>query len=119
MKRRRPKIIASLILIPAVSVMASWKLALAQSGRYDNWHMGPDMMGAWGMGWFGGIFMILFWILILVGLVFVIKWLIQSTSHGHSNASSANRAIEILKERYARGDIDKTQYESMKRDLEK
>lgn len=119
MKQPRPMVIALLTAIPTLSVGGSWKLALAQGGRYDNWHMGPGMMGNWGMGWFGGIFMILFWILILVGLVFVIKWLIQSTGGGQSNASSANRAIEILKERYARGDIDKTQYESMRRDLEK
>lgn len=117
MKQLRSLKIVFLTLIPALSVMASRKLALAQGGRYDNWHMGPDMMGGWGMGWFGGIFMILFWILILVGLVFVIKWLIQSTSGGRSDASSGNRALEILKERYARGDIDKSEFEAMKKDL--
>jgi len=31
-------------------------LALAQGGY---WGMGPGMMGGWGMGWFGGIFMML------------------------------------------------------------
>ncbi len=79
--------------------------------------MGPGMMGGWGMGWFGGIFMILFWILILIGLVFVIKWLIQSTSRARNNGQSGYRALEILKERYARGEIDKAQFEDMKRDL--
>ena len=117
MKQLRPNIIAFLTGIPAISVMVSWKSALAQAGRYDNWHMGPDMMGGWGMGWFGGIFMIVFWILILVGLVFVIKWLIQSTGGGRSDAASGNRALEILKERYARGDIDKSEFEAIKKDL--
>jgi len=79
--------------------------------------MGPGMMGGWGMGWFGGIFMILFWILILVGLVFLIKCLIQSTSRARDNGQSGHRALEILKERYARGKIDKAQFEDMKRDL--
>jgi putative membrane protein len=97
------------LLMPAV--------ALAQRGRYEDWHMGPGMMGGWGMGWFGGIFMIIFWILILVGLVFLIKWLIQTTSSGKSRENGGSRALEILRERYARGDIDKTQFESMKRDL--
>jgi putative membrane protein len=93
--------------------------ALAQYGRYNGWHMGPGYMGGWGgMGWFGGIFMIVFWILIIVGLVFLIKWLIQSTGHGKSSAgASSTRALDILRERYARGEIDKTQFESMKRDL--
>ena len=75
------------------------------------------MMDNWGMGWFGGIFMILFWVLILAGLMFVIKWLIQSTSKGRDDGQSGYRALEILKERYARGEIDKTQFENMKQDL--
>jgi putative membrane protein len=92
--------------------------ALAQWGRYyDDWHMGPGMMGSWGMGWFGGVFMIVFWILILVGLVLVIKWLIQTTGRSKAGESTGHRALDILKERYARGEIDKSQYESMRRDL--
>jgi putative membrane protein len=96
--------------------------ALAQYGRYNGWyHMGPGYMGGWGgmgYGGFGGIFMIVFWILIIVGLVFLIRWLIQSTSRGKTSAGgSSTRALDILKERYARGEIDKNQFESMKRDL--
>jgi putative membrane protein len=79
--------------------------------------MGPDMMGGWGMGWFGGIFMLVFWILILVGLVFVIRWLVQATSKKGDSGQHGSRAMEILKERYARGEIDKAQFEDMKRDL--
>lgn len=79
--------------------------------------MGPGMMGGFGMGWFGGIFMIVFWILVLVGLVFCIKWLIQSTSGGRAGGDSSNRALEILKERYARGEIDKVEFEEKKKVL--
>jgi putative membrane protein len=91
--------------------------AQAQYGRYGDWQMGPGMMGNWGMGWFGGIFMIVFWILILVGLVFVIRWLIQASGKKGNGGPRGSRAMEILKERYARGEIDKTQFETMKRDL--
>jgi putative membrane protein len=91
--------------------------AQAQYGRYGDWHMGPGMMGEWGMGWFGGIFMIVFWILILVGLVFVIRWLIQATGKKGESGQRGSRAMEILRERYARGEIDKVQFEDMKRDL--
>ena len=93
--------------------------ALAQYGNNQGWQMGPGMMGGWGMGWFGGIFMIIFWILILVGLVFLIKWLIQSTSRGQTGKAGGNRALEILKERYARGEIDKSEFETKKTDLSK
>lgn len=79
--------------------------------------MGPGMMGGYGTGWFGGIVMIVFWILILVGLVFLIKWLIQSTGRDKATGSSGNRSLEILKERYAKGEIDKQEFESKKKDL--
>jgi putative membrane protein len=89
--------------------------AQAQYGRYGDW--GTGMMGSWGMGWFGGIFMIVFWILILVGLVFLIRWLVQATGKKENGTPRGSRAMEILKERYARGEIDKAQFEDMKRDL--
>ena len=90
---------------------------LAQSGRYENWHMGRGMTGGWGMGWFGGIFMIIFWIIILVALVYLVKWLIQSTGPRHPKVDGDNRALEILRERYARGEIDKAKFETMKMEL--
>jgi len=93
--------------------------SMAQWGGYGGGHMGPGMMGyGYGGGWFGGIFMILFWILIIIGLVFLIKWLIQSTK-GESGRplSNSSRALDILKERYARGEIDKEEFEERKKDL--
>jgi len=79
--------------------------------------MGPGMMGGWGMGWFGGIFMIAFWILILVGLIFLIRWLIQSNSRTRAIGNGESRAVDILKERYARGEIDKDEFDSKRKDL--
>jgi putative membrane protein len=79
--------------------------------------MGSGMMGNWGMGWFGSIFMVAFWILILVGLVLLIRWLVQATGRDKTDGSGVNRALEILKERYAKGEIDKEEFESKKKDL--
>ena len=89
----------------------------AQQGRYSSWGSGTGMMGGWGMGWFGGIFMIVFWILILIALVLVIKWIIQTTGGGKARGKDGSRALDILKERYARGEIDKSEFETMKQDL--
>jgi len=86
-------------------------------GGYGGWGMGPGMMGGYGMGWFGGILMVVFWILIIVGLVFLIKWLIQSTGRDKTTGISGDRSLEILKERYAKGEIDKEEFESKKKDL--
>lgn len=38
---------------------------------------------------------------------------------GHSHSQDHNHSLEILKERYARGEISREQFEQMKRDLEK
>jgi putative membrane protein len=76
------------------------------------------MMGDWGMGWFGMIFMLLFWGIIIVGLVFLIRWLIQATGdRDRSGVSTGSNAMDILKERYARGEINRDEFESMKKDL--
>ncbi|MBN1848142.1 MAG: SHOCT domain-containing protein [Deltaproteobacteria bacterium] len=76
------------------------------------------MMGDWGMGWFGGIFIIIFWVLIIIGLIFLIKWLIQS-ARGESDFwhKRPSNPMDILKERYARGEINKQEFEEKKKDL--
>ena len=91
----------------------------AQEGtRYNECPMG-HMMG-WGTGWAGMIFMILFWILIIVGGIYLVRNLVQNT-HGDSQNRRLNgsgRAIDILKERYARGEIDREEFEAKKKDLQ-
>jgi putative membrane protein len=77
------------------------------------------MMGDWGGGWgwgmgFGWIFMILFWALIILGIVALAKWLFSASG----SRGSDKRPLEILKERYARGEITREQYEQLRRDLE-
>lgn len=89
-----------------------------QRGDPGGWGMGPGMMGGWGMGWFGMVWMLVFWVLVLLGIVFLIKWLIKTTSSGKIDAHTGSKAIDILKERYARGEISKEEFETMKKDLQ-
>jgi putative membrane protein len=58
-------------------------------------------------------------ILILIGLVLLIFWLIRqfTQASGAGGRSGTNRALEILQERYARGEITREEYEAMRRDL--
>ncbi len=77
------------------------------------------MWGDYGMGWgwgiFGAIHMVLWWALLIVGIAVLVKWLMAETQGGARGA--ANRALEILQERYARGEIGKEEFDAKKRDL--
>ncbi|WP_208598417.1 SHOCT domain-containing protein [Desulfatiglans anilini] len=113
MQFRRSSLRGSLGAIPAFFISRE---AFAQGRGYSDWHMGPGMMDGWGMGWFGGIFMIALWVLILVGLIFLIRWLVHKTRSESRPASEdgPSRALDILKERYARGEIDRQEFEEKK-----
>ena len=74
------------------------------------------MMGyGWGMGGFG---MILFWILALLAIVWLVRALdLGKLLGGNDQTPKADRAHEILRERYARGDIDAEEFERRNNDL--
>jgi putative membrane protein len=76
------------------------------------------MMGGWGGGWFGMIIMAAFWVLLIIGVIYLIKWLVTSNRGRDFFSSGGPRALEILKERYARGEIDQKEFEQKKRILE-
>ena len=72
--------------------------------------------GGWGagnmMGWFGGgIMMIAFWVLLIV----LIVWTMRGV--GGKNSRPSSNALDILKERYAKGEINKEEFETKKKDL--
>jgi putative membrane protein len=77
--------------------------------------MFDGMGGGWGMG-FGGPFMILFWIAVIAGVFVLVKWLVDQSSAGKGSRDKS--PLEIVRERYARGEINREQYEQIRRDLE-
>jgi putative membrane protein len=76
--------------------------------------MGPWMMG--GFGWWGMLVPLLLLILLVVGVV----WLVLAGTRGLGPAGQSpplESPLDILRRRYASGEITKKQFEDMKRDL--
>lgn len=83
----------------------------------NSWGFMPMMWmmgyGGWnGLGLFGWIPMLLFWMLLILGVVALVCYLGRLGQH-----DSGKTPLEILKERYAKGEIDKKEFEQMKKDL--
>ena len=69
-----------------------------------------------GFGMLGGMF--LFWVVLIVLAVLVVRGLFQSKqSVGNNHANAPLSAFEIIEQRYARGEIDRAQFDQIRRDL--
>jgi putative membrane protein len=101
--------------------MAAWESGSATvpaEGRPVMW--GADTMMGWGggWGWFGLVHMLLWWLLIIIGIAVLVKWFVGAGGGAGTRSSPTDdRALAILRERYARGEIDKAEFEARKRDL--
>ena len=76
------------------------------------------MMNNWSGGWMiGGMWPLsfLFWILAVAGVVLIVRGL--TARDGQEKTSPAESPLDILKTRYAKGEIDKETFETMKRDI--
>ncbi|MGC2457823.1 MAG: SHOCT domain-containing protein [Gallionellaceae bacterium] len=77
-------------------------------------------MGDYGWGWGGmelgmGLGMLLFWGLLTAGIVMLVKCFCGSGACGKRELGKT--ALDLLKERYARGEIEREEFEQKKRDL--
>ena len=72
--------------------------------------------GMEGVGWgwigLGVVHMVLFWALVILVLIGLVKWLAPGAP-----PLSEQRPIDILKARYAKGELTREQFEQMKREL--
>ena len=93
--------------MPMMWMMGSGMLPQAKGG-------GNLMMGyGWnGFNTFGWLFMIFFWLLLILGVIALFRYLSKSGS-----SKEGKTPLDILKERYARGEMSNKEFEEMKKDL--
>ncbi|MFC1984940.1 SHOCT domain-containing protein [Chloroflexota bacterium] len=107
-------LIASLIIIPLVfGLSAGWETC--QYEMEEHGMMGPWMMTGFGGWWTMGIF----WLVVIGLIVWLVVYLVRNSGTTTKSSTGGDlKAIDILKNRYARGEIDKKEYEEKLKDLQ-
>ena len=96
------------------SAFAPWSFGGTKGGGNPMMGYGGsgNMMG-WGFGILGWIFMLIFWVILILGVIALVRYLKGSERRDNEGKSP----LDILKERYARGEIEKKEFEEKKKDL--
>ena len=102
-------------MLGLVETGGAWGLAPGvQERMYDwgggGWHPMWGMWGVWGLGVM--LLISAFWVAVLVAFVLGLRWLFAQ-----AKATRSDPALDILRQRYARGEIGKEEFEVKKRDL--
>ena len=88
------------------------------------WGYGPGsgygMMGGYGFGYGMGPIGMILWIVILIAVIIAIVWLVRSLAGSSHHAPTGPRrspGLDVLEERYARGEIQREEYLEKKKDI--
>ena len=74
--------------------------------------------GGWGWwSWMGLVHGVLWWVLLILGIIVLVRWIGRSDDRG-PGSEERETALDILKKRYARGEIGREEFEQKKRDIE-
>lgn len=112
------KNIAIIVLVVSALFLAgvvAYREFFPGGGYGYGYGYGGHMMDGMGFLGMGGL-MLVFWGLVLFGLILMINWLLTA-NRNEKNDKRACDAMEILKSRYARGEIDRNRYEQMREEL--
>jgi putative membrane protein len=106
-------LIASLLIIPLVfGLSMGWETC--QYEMEEHGMMGPWMMTGFGGWWAMGIF----WIVIIGLIAWLVVYLVRNNSTTTTSSTGGDaKALDIVKTRYARGEIDKAEYDQKLKDL--
>jgi putative membrane protein len=100
------------IFLPFISRLGDFALALPAVQEPYEW--GWRMHSMWGWGWGVGMMamMLTFWAVVIVVAVLGMRWFV-----GQTKSARGDSALEILRQRFARGEIEKDEFEAKKKQL--
>lgn len=107
--------LTNLALAPPAALISMPAFAQTLADRPDYWHYG----WGWGHMIFGSVMMIIFWGGIILAIVLAVRWLGRESGRGAESQPRTKAPLDILHERFARGEIDKEEFEERKRLLSK
>ena len=100
-------IVAGAVFVARNYLSVSWN-------EFGGYHMGSGMMGYGGMG----IMMLVFWGLVLVVLILLISRLLPLNQSKFNDPVDRPDAIELLKQRFAKGEIDRSEFKEKMNDIQ-
>jgi len=80
------------------------------------------MMGYWygGLGWIGMVINLVISVVLIIGVIFLVIWIVKRLSNNNSEREfnhTTLSAVEIAKERYAKGEITREEFQKLLVDL--
>lgn len=105
--------------LPLMLVLLFEGVALAWQGRSPAaWGLGfCPLFDGWTGGWPGMLMSILFWVLVCLAILHLIRRLFFSAKTNRAPVDVEIRPLDILKARYARGEITVEEFQRMIKEL--
>ena len=119
---RNTSVIIVIVVVALVVLLfgGMWMMGFGPGGMMGfglSGMMGRFGMPGFGFNPFGRVISLVFWALIVGGVVMLIAWLAKGAGQSPSNVPAGGSPLDILKLRYAKGEITKEQFEESKRVL--
>jgi putative membrane protein len=115
---------ALLLVLLIGTVLGGTRMGPGMMGPGMMWGYGapgaPAAAGSWAWGLtmaFGMLMMLAFWAALIIGAVLLVRW-VTGQPRGPRGATGRDQPMEILRRRYAAGEIDQTTYQQMKAELD-
>ena len=105
-----------IVLILVVHFLSSPGYAEETWEKSFHWTWVPWGFGIGTMFIIPMILMLAFWVAVIIGIVYFVKW-VRVSANRH-DIKVEDTALDILKKRYAKGEITREEFEKMKRDIQ-